>query len=121
MSSKPKYLDDLIDQASKAAGNDAQLAKRLKVGRSSVADWRQERKPCPPADVALMAHIAGLDAESWGARALIAQHEGSAKGELLKVALKKALNVTSDDNPSYITSMQLKDTAREWLLSSKVP
>ena len=41
-----------------------------------------------------MASIAGLDADAWGARALIAQHEGSEKGELLKQALKKALAAT---------------------------
>lgn len=50
--------------------------------------------PCPPADVALMADIAGLDAEAWTARAVIAQHEGTEKGEALKAALKKAFAVT---------------------------
>ena len=94
MSKKPIYLDELINRASKAAGNDSQLAKRLMVNRQTVSGWRHEHQPCPAADVALMADIAGLDAEAWAARALIAQHEGTAKGEALKGALKKALQAT---------------------------
>ena len=94
MTNKPEYLDELIDKASKAAGNDSQLGKKIGVNRQTVSNWRKGQQKCPPADVALMAHIAGLDAEAWGARALIAQHEGSAKGELLKQALKKAFVAT---------------------------
>ena len=94
MLKKPIYLDELIDRASKAAGNDSQLAKRLKVNRQAVSNWRHSNCPCPPADVALMAEIAGLDAEAWTARAVIAQHEGTEKGEALKEALKKALQAT---------------------------
>jgi len=94
MSTKPEYLDELIDRASKAAGNDSQLAKRLEVNRQTVSNWRHGERPCPAADQALMAHIAGMNAEEWGARALIAQHEGTEKGELLKQVLKKALAAT---------------------------
>ena len=91
---KPIFLDELINRASEKAGNDARLAKRLSVSRQSVNDWRRERKTCPAADVALMADMAGLDAEAWTARAVIAQHEGTEKGEALKEALKKALQAT---------------------------
>jgi transcriptional regulator with XRE-family HTH domain len=94
MTNKPKYLDELIDRASKAAGNDAKLAGMMKVTRQRVSQWRHNSQPCPPADVALLAHIAGLDADAWGARALINQHEGTEKGELLKQALKKAFVAT---------------------------
>lgn len=94
MPNKPIYLDDLIKKASEAAGNDNRLAKRLQVGRSSIADWKSGRSTCPPADQALLAAVAGLDPDAWGCRALIAQHEGTAKGELLKQALKKALVAT---------------------------
>ena len=48
----------------------------------------------PPADVALVAHMAGLDAVEWGSRAIAAQHEGTAKGAKLQAALKKALVLT---------------------------
>lgn len=91
---KPKYLDELINRASKAAGSDAALARELEQTRAAVSNWRNDRTPCPPADQALMAAIAGLDAEAWGARALIAQHEGTTKGAKLEAALKKAFLAT---------------------------
>jgi transcriptional regulator with XRE-family HTH domain len=94
MQNKPDFLDQLIDRASKEAGSDYALSKRIGVGRQTVSDWRHGRRPCPAADVALMAHIAGLDADAWASRALIAQYEGTEKGEALKKALKKALAAT---------------------------
>jgi len=94
MQTKPDYLDQLIQKASEKAGSDYKLAQRLKVTRQMVSQWKHGRKTCPAADQALMAGIAGLDPEAWAARALIAQHEGSEKGELLKQALKKALEAT---------------------------
>jgi len=91
---KPNYLDELINRASKTAGSDSELARQLETSRQAVSDWRKGRKPCPPADQALMAGIAGLDADAWGARALISQHEGTAKGAKLEAVLKKALAAT---------------------------
>jgi DNA-binding transcriptional regulator YdaS (Cro superfamily) len=86
---KPDYLDQLIEKASTAAGNDSKLAKSLGVGRSAVSDWRKGSKPCPVADVVLMAQLAGLEPEKWAARALISQYEGTAKGDKLYRALGK--------------------------------
>lgn len=94
MQTKPEYFDQLLKLASEKAGSDYKLAQALKVSRGNVTDWKKGRRPCPPADQALMADLAGLDAEAWAARALIAQHEGSEKGTLLKQALKKALAAT---------------------------
>lgn len=91
---KPEYLDELINRASKKAGSDSALARELEVGRQLVSDWRHGRKPCSPEDQALMAGMAGLDAEAWGARAMIAKHAGTTKGAKLEGALKKALVVT---------------------------
>jgi len=91
---KPKYLDELIDRASKAAGSDSALARELEVGRQRVSEWRKGKTPCPAADVALMAELAGLDPEAWTARAVIQQHEGTTKGAKLEAALKKAVVVT---------------------------
>ena len=91
---KPIYLDELLDRAKKETGSDTKLAVFLGVSRQTVSDWRHERKPCPPADQALAAYAAGLNPDDWAARALISQHEGSEKGELLKQALKKALVAT---------------------------
>lgn len=94
MTPKPPYLDQLIDRAAAKCGSDYKLAQSLKVSRSTVSQWRYGRKTCPAADQALMAHLAGLDAEAWSARALIAQHEGTEKGRLMAEALKKALLAT---------------------------
>lgn len=85
------HLNQLIDSASSNAGNDSKLAKELFSSKQAVSDWRHGRKTCPAADVALMAHIAGLDAVLWAANALIAQHAGTPKGKKLEKALNKAL------------------------------
>lgn len=90
----PELFGQLIDAASNAAGNDSQLAKLLEVSRGNIADWRAGRRGCPVADVALMAEIAGLKPEEWTARALVAQYEGTSKGDKLFRALGKALAVT---------------------------
>ena len=92
--SKPDYLDQLIDMASTAAGSDYRLAKALGVPRQRVSNWKHGHTTCPAADVALMAQIAGMDAEAWLSRATVAQYEGTPKGEKLAVALGKALLAT---------------------------
>lgn len=94
MQAKPDYLCQLIDEASKAAGSDYKLAQQIGTSRQAVSDWRKGRKTCPVGDQALMAAIAGLDAPAWTARAVVAQYEGSEKGEAIKQALKKALLAT---------------------------
>jgi hypothetical protein len=91
---KPEYLDELINRASKVAGSDAALARHLEQGRQAISNWRSGRTPCPPGDIALMAALAGLDAEAWNARAVISQYEGTTKGAKLEAALKKALLAT---------------------------
>lgn len=91
---KPEYLDQLIDLASEAAGSDYKLAKLIETSRSTVSDWRHGRRPCPIGDVALMAQVAGLDANQWIARATVAQYEGTPKGDKLYIALGKALLAT---------------------------
>lgn len=98
---KPEYLDELINRASAAAGNDNRLAAALEVGRSAVSEWRKGIRACPAADQALMAQIAGLDPEAWAARAIIEAHEGTPKGEKLANALKKALLVTGAAAASF--------------------
>jgi len=91
---KPKFLDELINRAAKIAGSDSKLAEMLEVSKQTVSDWRHDRRPCPPGDVALMANIAGLDPEAWTARAVLSQYEGTPKGAKLEGALKKALVAT---------------------------
>ena len=91
---KPEFLDQLINMASAAAGSDYKLAKALEVTSQRVSDWRHGRQKVPAADVALMAHLAGMDAEAWASRALIWQYEGTPKGEKIAAVLGKALAVT---------------------------
>jgi len=88
------FLVELIDLAVKTTGSDTKLAEALLVSKTVVSDWRHGRKRAGAADVALMAHIAGLDADAWAARAVIDSYEGNPKGELLKQALKKAFLAT---------------------------
>ena len=90
----PEHLVQLLDAASKAAGNDNRLAKSLNVGRSAVSNWRHGIQTCPVADQVLMAEIAGLKPEEWAARALVAQYEGTPKGDKLFIALRKLLAAT---------------------------
>lgn len=87
-------LVELIDAASKVVGSDYRLARMLETSRGAISDWRHDRRTCPPADVALMASIAGLDASAWLVRATIEKYEGTAKGDALYKALGKALLAT---------------------------
>lgn len=91
---KPEYLDELIDRATKATGSGKALAHELEVANTVISDWKSGRKTCSPEDQALMAELAGLDAEAWGARAMIAKHAGTSKGAKLEAALKKSLLAT---------------------------
>ena len=92
--SKPEYLDQLIDRAAAAAGSDYKLAQMLETSRQAVSNWRHGHKPCPPGDQVLMAQIAGLNPEEWAARAIVAQYEGTKKGDMLMRALGKACLAT---------------------------
>lgn len=94
MQAKPEYLDQLIDKAKATAGSDYKLAKMLHVSRGNVSDWRAGRKTCPIAEQVLMANLAGLNASEWADRAIVAQYEGTPKGDMLYRALGKALLVT---------------------------
>lgn len=85
----------LIDEASERAGSDGKLAAMLGVPRQHVSHWRHEHRPCNPENMALMAHIAGLNAIETLARATVKQYEGTAKGDLLMRALGKVLLATS--------------------------
>lgn len=90
----PDFLGQLIEQASSAAGSDYRLAQMLEVPRQNLSAWKNGRKSCPIGDVALMAQVAGLKPEEWVARALVAQYEGTSKGDKLYRALGKALVAT---------------------------
>lgn len=87
-----EHLDELkllIDRASEIAGNDNKLAAAIGTSRMQIYNWKTGRKPCPPEQQALMAHIAGLDAQQTALRALVQRHEGTPLGDRLMRALGK--------------------------------
>jgi hypothetical protein len=97
-------ISELIDLASKAAGNTVKLAKMIEATQPNISEWRSGKRTCPPGDVALMAHIAGLDAGEWTLRAVAAKYEGTAKGEMLTQALKIG-SVSADPARSALEEM----------------
>ncbi len=94
MQATDEQLIELIDRASKAAGSDGKLAALIGVPRQHVSHWRHGHRPCNPENMALMAHVAGMNAIETLARATVQQYEGTAKGDLLMRALGKSLLVT---------------------------
>ena len=90
----PEYLGQLLDKAKEQTGSDYATAKALEVSRQRISDWRNGHQSCSPEDVAQLAGLAGLEAEKWLARAVIAKYEGTAKGDRLYKALGKALAAT---------------------------
>jgi hypothetical protein len=116
-------LIELIDEASKVVGSDYKLAQVLEVSRQTVSNWRHGHKPCPAADVALMASVAGLDAEAWLVRATIEKYEGTAKGDRLYKALGKVLLATgaavasSGASATVIFGSMVHDTLAGWLVT----
>jgi hypothetical protein len=80
----------LLDEAKKITGSDYKTAKLIKTTRQRISNWRMGECTMPPADVALVADVAGLDAVAWTARAVAQAHEGTEKGDALREALKKA-------------------------------
>lgn len=113
----PEYLTQLLDEASAKAGNDNRLSKALEVTRSTVAQWRSGAKKCPVADQVLMAELAGFKAEEWAARALVAQYEGTSKGDKLFRALGKTFAATGAAVVSFGASARpiFSHDGNEWL------
>ena len=87
-------INEMIDKATAIAGSDGKLGSLIGQPRTVISDWRHGRKKCPPEDIALMAGVAGLDAEAWLIRATIERHKGTAKGDRLLKVLGKGLLAT---------------------------
>jgi hypothetical protein len=94
-------IKKLIDEASAIAGTRYKVAQALHVAPSLIYSWESGRKPCPPADIALMAHIAGMDPQKWLIRATLERYEGTPKGEQLAQALGKPLQATGGGNAGH--------------------
>ena len=87
-------LNLLMDKAAEVVGSDYKLAQALGTDRQIISNWRHGRRTATPEDQALIAAVAGLDPITTLARATVAKHEGTAKGDMLMRALGKALLVT---------------------------
>ena len=82
-------LELLLNHAKSATGSDYATAKALGVSRAHVSQWRSGKHACTPEDVAQLAALAGLEADKWLIRAVIAKHEGTAKGDRLNTLFIK--------------------------------
>lgn len=91
---KQEELLQLIDAAKAKMGSDRQVAIALGIPSQHIANWKSGNRNPQPEDIALLASIAGLEADKWALRALIEKHEGTAKGDLLIKALGKGLLAT---------------------------
>lgn len=80
----------LIDKAKEKTGSDYRTAKLLGISCQRISDMRHGRTAVQPEDLALLASLAGMDAEAWLVRGVLAKHEGTPKGERLLAALGKA-------------------------------
>lgn len=81
----------LLDAARAKAGSDYKVAKLLDRSSQEISDMRHGRLKAQPEDHALIAAIAGLDAEEALIRAVIAKHANKRKGEMLMSALGNVL------------------------------
>lgn len=112
-------LNELIDKASAIAGRDGKLAKVLNVPPQHVSNWRHGLRTCSPEDVAVMASVAGLDAEAWLIRAVIEKHKGTAKGDRLIQALGKGWQQTGAAIASFgAVAVGAISSGLEWLRAS---
>lgn len=81
----------LLDEARARLGSDYKVAKTLRVPQQHVSEWRTGKRTCVPADRALLAFIAGLDAQEELTHATLSRYEGTPRGEMLRKALGNGL------------------------------
>lgn len=91
---KQEDLLRLIAAAKSRLSSDRQVAIAMGIQSQVIADRKAGRKKPQPEDIALLASIAGLEADKWTLRAMIEKHEGTAKGDRLLKALGKGLLAT---------------------------
>lgn len=71
-----EYVFTLIDRCAELLGSRAAVARAIMVARPLISNWRSGLKRCPIADVALLAALAGLDANEFAALAIIERYGG---------------------------------------------
>lgn len=88
---KREELATLVDMAAKAAGSQAEAARRVGIRPQHLNDYKKGRMEPSPETVASLAHVAGLDPVAWLARGTMWRAEGKPYEATLKEALKGAL------------------------------
>lgn len=91
MTSHTEQIAQLIDRAAKVAGSQNKAAQMAGINPQNLSHYRTGLREMPPEAVAAMAHVAGLDAMEWLARATLWRSEGKGYSEVLKAALGKRL------------------------------
>ena len=105
---KPELLT-LIEQATKAAGSQAEAARRAGIHQQHLSHYKTGRAEPPPEAVANLAEVAGLDGVEWLARASLWKAEGKPYEEALKKALKKAFAATGGALNMFIPAAFMVD------------
>lgn len=101
MTTPPKELIELIDRAALAAGSQAKAARAAGISPQHVSHWRTGIKEAPPEGVAALAHIAGLNATEWLARATLWRAAGKPYESVLRTALGKMSQATGGAIASF--------------------
>lgn len=91
----------LIDRAAKAAGSQAKAAKAAGLNPTHVSSWRTGLSDPMPEGIAALAHVAGLDATEWLARATLWRAAGKPYESVLKAALGKMSQATGGAIASF--------------------
>jgi transcriptional regulator with XRE-family HTH domain len=89
-------INELLDAAKKVTGSDYKTAKALGVPTTHISNWRHGGRNPQPEDLALIAGLAGLDAEAVLVRAIIDKHRNTSKGERLMSVLGNVLRRTGE-------------------------
>jgi len=84
-------LEALLEEAKKKTGSHYKTAKAIGVTPNRLNDWRQGRVKAQPEDHALIAAVAGMNAEEALIAAVLEKHRDTPKGERLVTALGKAM------------------------------
>lgn len=87
-------IETLLNAAATKSGSDYKTAKMLGLTPQLICDWRAGRKNAQPEDHALVAALAGFDAEEAMVRAMLAKHANTPKGERLLSVLGNVLRRT---------------------------
>lgn len=107
MATHQAELIELIDRATKAAGSQAAAARAAGIQPQHLSNYRNGLKEPTPEAVAALAHVAGLNATEWLARATLWRSVGKPYEGVLKQALGGALRVTGGALASFFVAVGL--------------